>query len=419
LIKDGLTDVSFSRDKEHLPWGIPVPGDENQVLYVWPDALTNYLTGIGYPDRKYKKFWPADLHVVGKDMLRFHTGIWPGMLLSAGIELPKQVIVHGFLTVDGQKMSKSLGNVVSPLELRKKYNSDSIRYYLARTIPFGEDGDFSEKHLIERHNNELANKLGNLVSRVSALIETNGMQKTPNKLIKKLRQKEIESHMEKYEFDKALNLVFEFIDTLNEHIQEKKPWETKDKKTLYELADSIKVISILLWSFIPSASGKISETFNFKIGYNEIKKPLAIKAVKKPGILFNKIEIGNQKIDKLQNPAPKMVEGIASIVDFTDWQKLDLRVGEIQQVEDIPGADKLYKITVNIGEIRTVCAGLKQFYSKEDLRGKKIILFTNLAPRKMKGIESQGMILAAVNKNETKVSLIQPDEDIEVGSRVM
>src|SRR3989338_4175472 len=171
LIKEGLTDVSFSRDKKHLPWGIPVPGDDSQVMYVWPDALTNYLTGIGFPNKKYKKYWPADVHVVGKDMLRFHTGIWPGMLLSAGIELPRRVIVHGFLTVDGQKMSKSLGNVVSPLELKKKKNSDTIRYYLMRTIYFGEDGNFSESALVSRHNNELANKLGNLVSRVSTLAE--------------------------------------------------------------------------------------------------------------------------------------------------------------------------------------------------------------------------------------------------------
>jgi len=159
LIKDGLRDISFSRDKKHLPWGVPVPKDQTQVMYVWCDALTNYLTGIGYPNTKYKKFWPADVHVVGKDMLRFHAGIWPGMLLSAGLPLPKEIIVHGFLTVNGQKISKSLGNVISPPYLAEKYSADALRYFLLRNIPFGEDGDFSEKVLVERHNNELANKL--------------------------------------------------------------------------------------------------------------------------------------------------------------------------------------------------------------------------------------------------------------------
>ena len=278
LIKDGLTDVSFSRDKKHLPWGIPVPGDKNQVLYVWPDALTNYLTGIGYPDNKYKKYWPTDVHLVGKDMLRFHTGIWPGMLLSAGIELPKEVIVHGFLTVNGQKISKSLGNVVNPLELRKKYSADSIRYYLIRTIPFGEDGDFSEKALIERHNNELANKLGNLVARVAGLIEKYGVQKTENKLVKKLKLKEIEKHFENYELDKALNEIFAFIDVCNEYVQSSRPWESGDKKVLYELKESILKISELLYPFIPETSEKITKQFS-------------AKNIKKGEILFRKIEV--------------------------------------------------------------------------------------------------------------------------------
>jgi len=292
LIKEGLTDVSFSRDKKHLPWGIPIPNDKSQVMYVWCDALTNYLTGIGFPDKKYEKYWPADVHIVGKDMLRFHTGIWPGMLLSAGLKLPKKVAVHGFLTVGGRKMSKSLGNVVAPLELAKKYPAESIRYVLMRTVPFGDDGDFSEQILIDRHNNELANKLGNLVSRVAGLIEKNRLMKCENTLFKKLKLEKIEKHMNNLEFDKALNEIFGFVDICNEYIQVKKPWETKDKKILYELADSIKTITILLWPFIPSTSEKIAEQFNFKIGrnsFNEIKKPLKESKIKKGEILFKKI----------------------------------------------------------------------------------------------------------------------------------
>jgi methionyl-tRNA synthetase len=288
LIKDGLTDVSFSRDRKHLPWGIPVPGDDSQVQYVWTDALANYLTGVGYPDEKYKKYWPADVHVVGKDMLRFHAGIWPGMLLSAGLPLPKQVIVHGFLTVDGKKMSKSSGNVISPLKLLEKYDSDSLRYTLMRETPFGDDGDFSEKALIQRHNNELANKLGNLISRVSTLVEKFGLEKAENNLIKKLKLKEIEKKMENYELDKALELIFAFVDNCNEHVQENKLWEG-DKKKLYELVDSIKAISILLWPFIPSSCEKIAKYFSFDLKWEEIKKPIKVRKIKKAGILFKKI----------------------------------------------------------------------------------------------------------------------------------
>ncbi len=276
LVKDGLQDVSFSRDTKYLPWGIPVPEDKNQVMYVWCDALPNYLTGIGYPNKKFKKFWPADVHVVGKDMLRFHAGIWPGMLLSAGLKLPKKIIVHGFLTSEGKKMSKSSGNVVAPLELLEKYSADTIRYFLLREIPFGDDGDFSEQALIDRHNNELANKLGNLISRVAGLIEKIGIEKSENKLLKKLNAKKIEKLFENYEFDKALNEIFAFIDVCNEYVQNKKPWKTKDKKVLFELKESILKIAELLYPFMPSSSEKI-------------KKQFSAKKIKKAEILFRKI----------------------------------------------------------------------------------------------------------------------------------
>jgi len=276
LVKEGLTDVSFSRDIKQLPWGIPVPGDNKQVMYVWCEALGNYLTGIGYPNIKYKKYWPADVHVVGKDMHRFHAGIWTGMLLSLGLPLPKELIVHGFLTVDGKKMSKSLGNVISPLDLVKKYPADSIRYALLRATPFGDDGDFSEEALKDRHNNELADKLGNLVSRVSALIEKNGVQKCENKLLKKLNKKSIEKLFDNYEFDKVLNEIFGFIDACNEYVQAKKPWETRDKKVLYELKESILEIAKLLWPFIPESSEKITKQFS-------------TKNIKKVEVLFKKV----------------------------------------------------------------------------------------------------------------------------------
>lgn len=419
LIKDGLTDVSFSRDKKHLPWGINVPGDENQVMYVWCDALTNYLTGIGYPDKRYKKYWPADVHVVGKDMLRFHTGIWPGMLLSAGIPLPKKVIVHGFLTIDKQKISKSLGNTIDPIFLANKYCADSLRYFLARTVPFGDDGDFSEHGLAARHNSELADKLGNLISRVSALAEKYGMKKCPNKLLKKLKQKQIEKCLENYELDKALNLIFEFIDNCNLYVQEKKPWETHDTKVLYELAESIKAIAILLWPFIPESCEKIAKQFGFALKYGELKKPYKVQKISKVEILFTKIE---QEIKAKEGKKEEKIEGIikmSEMVSFNEWGKIDLRAGKIAKAEDIEGADKLYKLEVDLGsEKKTILAGIKQFYKKDELKGKMCIVFSNLEPRLMRGIKSEGMILAAVNADHSKVVLIAPEKDIELGSRI-
>lgn len=430
FLENGLKDISISRLKEKIYWGIELPFDKNHTTFVWVDAFWNYLTGL-QAKKAFNKFWPPDVQLMAKDIMRVHSTIYPALLLALDYELPKTLFIHGYFTVNGQKMSKSLGNVISPIYLTNKYGADSVRYFLMRNISFGSDGDISEENLINRHNSELANKLGNLVSRVSALAETYGLQKTENKLVKKLKLKAIEKHLENYEFDKALNEIFAFIDVLNEYVQEKKPWETKNKKVLYELADSIKAVSILLSPFIPESSEKISKTFGFELTLKQLKTPLKPQKIKKSEILFQKIEqktetkivsnnMQQQKINKPSIPKDKMIEGIANIVDFKDWQKIDLKVGEIENVENIDGADKLYKVTVNIGsETRTICAGLKQFYSPDELKGKKIILFTNLAPRIMKGIESKGMMLAAVNKDETKVSLIQPDADIEVGSKVM
>jgi methionyl-tRNA synthetase len=286
-VKEGLNDLNMTRTK--FDWGIPFPLEKGFVVYVWYEALLNYITGLDWPNEKFKKFWPADVELLGIDNGWFHCVIWPAMLMSLGIKPAKTILINGFLTFNGQKISKSLGNAISPKEMVEKYGADPIRYYVFRNFVFGQDGDFSEKALVERHNNELANKLGNLVSRVTALAEKNGIEKTPNKLILKLNLKEIEKLINNYEFDKALNEIFSFIDTCNEYVQEKKPWETKDKKILYELLDSIKAIAIVLWPFIPTTSEKIAEQIGFEIKYSEIGKPLKVKEVKKGEILFKKI----------------------------------------------------------------------------------------------------------------------------------
>jgi len=266
-IKEGLQDLSISRTS--FSWGIPLPFDKKHITYCWFDALLNYVSGAN-------GFWSADVHLIGKDILWFHTVIWHSILLSAGLKLPKTVFAHGWWTFDREKISKSCGKVINIDELISIAGVDSARYFLFRETPFGEDGDFSEKALIARHNNELANKLGNLVSRVAGLIEKNGIEKCENKLIKKLKIKEIEKSIKDFKFDKALNEIFAFIDVCNEYVQSKKIWETKSKKDLFELKESILKIAELLSPFIPESAEKI-------------KKQFSAKKIKKGEILFKKI----------------------------------------------------------------------------------------------------------------------------------
>lgn len=277
-VKEGLQDLSISRT--NFDWGIPMPFDKKHVCYVWFDALFNYYSGAD-------GFWPADVHLVGKDILWFHAVYWPAMLMSAGIELPKKVFAHGWWTFNKEKISKSRGKVINVDELIDIAGVDAIRYFLFRETPFGDDGDFSKQAVIERYNNELADKLGNLVSRVAALAEKYGIAKAENKLLKKLKLKEIEKHFEKYELDKSLNEIFAFIDICNEYVQNKKPWETHDKKVLYEVVESIREIAKLLSPFIPESAEKIAKQFkNDKI--------------KKSDILFKKIE-SSSLIDGLKS----------------------------------------------------------------------------------------------------------------------
>ena len=283
-VNEELNDICISR--KGAKWGIDFPNDPDFKIWVWVDALINYISGLKDKETKY---WPADLHIVGKGINWFHSVIWPALLLSAGIKLPKTLLVHGYLNIEGKKMSKSIGNVIDPLVLTEKYGADAVRYSLLKCSVF-EDSDYSEEILVERNNNELANKFGNLVSRVSALAEKYGLEKTENKLVDKLSLKIIEEYFENYELDKALNEIFAFIDKCNEFVAEKKPWETHDKKILYELADSIKAITILLWPFIPGSCEKIAKDIGFEIKYSEIEKPLKVKDIKKGEILFKKIE---------------------------------------------------------------------------------------------------------------------------------
>ena len=295
--QNDLQDLSVSRPKTNVAWGIECPFDKNQTIYVWFDALLNYVSGA----KAKKDFWPADLHIIGKEISWFHCVIWPAMLLSAGIKLPKKVFAHGWLTVNGKKMSKSLGNVINPDFLCKKYGTDILRYHLIREIPFGSDGDFSEAALKTRNNNELANELGNLINRTLTLIEKscNGKipkAKTSRELAEKLNLKKIEEHMEKLELHSALSEIFAFISACNKFVNDKAPWKLQGKEleeTLYSLADAIRIISILLSPFLPETSEKINAQIGVKSGlfsdcrFNLLKPGTAVK---KGAILFRKIE---------------------------------------------------------------------------------------------------------------------------------
>jgi methionyl-tRNA synthetase len=287
LENEELKDLCISR--KNADWGINIPFDKNFKIYVWFDALINYLTGSG----KNEEHWPADSQIIGKGILWFHAVIWPAILFASDRELPKEIAVHSYFTINGQKMSKSLRNVINPLDLLKIYPADSVRYFITREISFENDGDFSETKLKTRHNEELANKLGNLISRVSTLAEKYGIENTDSELKASNLVKEIEKNIKEYHTNVALDNIFAYIDKCNEYVQSQKPWQTEDSKVLYELVLAIKNIAILLNPFMPETSEKIAKTFNFKISLDEIDKPLKSAKpgeIKKSEILFKKIQ---------------------------------------------------------------------------------------------------------------------------------
>ncbi len=282
FINEGLTDISFSRPKDKLPWGIPVPGDASQVMYVWCDALTNYIGALGYPNDKYKKYWPADLHIIGKDILKFHTIYWPAMLLGADIDLPKKILIHGHILSGGQKMSKSVGNVIDPIELIDKWGADAVRYYLLHEIPTTDDGDFSAERFVESYNSALANDLGNLLSRTltMAVKFTNNQTPSPVDNLNGVGWNALAQTIENFQLDRAIGEIWSVVSKLNQYIDQQKPWELAKTNpeqipiVMYNLLESLRQISIVLYPFLPETSDKISkqlglepinpENFNFE-----------------------------------------------------------------------------------------------------------------------------------------------------------
>jgi len=433
FVKQGLKDLSVSRPRNRVKWGIPVPFDPDHTIYVWFDALTNYISALGYPDTSsqlFETFWPADVHIVGKDILRFHAVYWPAFLMSAGVEMPKKVFAHGWWTVEGHKMSKTLGNVVDPFKASEEYGVDQLRYFLLREVPFGLDGDFSKKAVIGRINSDLANDLGNLFSRSLSMInkfnkgsvKCGGDHTDLEKEYKELylyTVENFETFIYRLEFNKALEVVWDFIDFLNKYIVKTEPWKLNKEGSsyldtvLYTLADGLLLTVYLLSPFMPEKMKVALEYLGLK-DLPEKPQPFSfpegIEIKKKIKPLFPRVELKEE--EKLVKE--KEEEGIVTIEDFS---KLEFRIGQVLEAEKVPKAEKLLKLTVDLGdEKRTIVSGIAQYYKPEELVGKKIVVFTNLKPRKIFGIESKGMVLAA--KDDKGLRLLTVDGEISNGAYV-
>ncbi|MDK0763743.1 methionine--tRNA ligase [Clostridium perfringens] len=450
FLRPGLQDLCVSRTS--FTWGIPVSFDEKHVIYVWIDALSNYITALGYGQENqelYKKFWPADVHLIGKDILRFHTIYWPIMLMALGLELPKQVFGHGWLLVDGGKMSKSKGNVVDPVVLVNMFGADAVRYYLLREIPFGSDGLFNNEIFIKKVNTDLANDLGNLLSRTIAMVYKyfDGVIQAPtckedidDELINLALSTpgKVEASIDALKIPEALESIWTLISRANKYIDETTPWilaKDEEKKerlgtVLYNLLETLRFVSVMISPFLTETSVKINDQLNTKVttweSLKEFNGTVAGDKVVKGDVIFPRIDV-EEKLAELEalKPAPvkpaneELVENpIKEEITIDDFDKIDLRVVKVLECEPVKKAKKLLKLKVDLGgEERQVISGIAQYYKPEELVGKYVVLVANLKPVKLRGELSQGMILAAAPSDDSELLLVNPGEML-TGSQV-
>jgi methionyl-tRNA synthetase len=457
FVRGGLRDLSISRTT--LKWGIPWPGDEQHVFYVWSDALVSYMTGVGYADNpeEYERFWPADVHLVGKEILRFHAVYWPAFLMAAGEPLPKTVFAHGLWNFLGEKMSKSRGNIQFPQPIVRVLGVDALRYFLLREMVFGQDGNFSREAVIDRYNSDLANGLGNLASRTLTMIErycagavpaAAGANNDCDDAVKRAAIEAIAASLEHYDqlaFSRALEAVWELVAEVDKYLVLEQPWtlaEDASKRerlaaVLYTAAEALRIAAVLAHPVLPQATEKIWQQLGqraplakqpldqlkwgqlahgARLGKTEAIFPRADKKE-----AMERIEAMEQEMRKPPSPPPAAAAApqTPGRITIEDFAKVEMRVGEIKSAERVAGADKLLKVMVDIGgEVRQLVAGIAEVYKSEDLIGRKVIVVVNLQPRKLRGVESNGMIVAASVGPEGKPVLAGFLEDVPPGARL-